>query len=72
MLGFGDDIILGSTDGELLVSTLRSIDRNKIGLDKGTDTGSPYGSFYGSNKRIPLGLLFDEAIESDDQNILVC
>ena len=43
MLGYGDGIILGSNDGEILVSTLGAADRNKIGIDERTDLGSPDG-----------------------------
>ena len=44
MLGYGDSIILVSTDGEILGSTLGATYRNKIGLGEGTDLGSPDGS----------------------------
>ena len=67
MLGYGDGIILGSNDGEILVSTLGAADRNKIGIDEGTFMGSPYGSFDCSNEVKPVGLLFGEAIGSDEE-----
>ena len=63
-------MILSCTDGELLVSTLGDVDRNTIGLDKGTDLGSPDGSFDGSNELKPVGLLFGEALGSDDGTVL--
>ena len=44
MLGYGDIIILVSTDGEILGSTFGAADRNTIGIFEGTITGSPDGS----------------------------
>ena len=70
MIGYGYSIILGCTDGELFVSTLGSADRNTIGLDEGTDLGSSYVFFDGSNKVKPVGLLFGEAFGSDNKSVL--
>ena len=56
MLGYGDCIIIGSTDGELLGSKLGYVDRNTIGIDEETDLGSPDDSFDGSNEGKTVGL----------------
>ena len=49
MLGYGNGVILGYNVGELLDSTPGYADRSIIGLDEGTELGSPDGSFDGSN-----------------------
>ena len=63
-------MILGCTDGEVLGSTLGSADRNTIGIDEGTDMDSIDGSFDGSNEVKLVGLLFGEALVSDDGTVL--
>ena len=71
MLGCGDDIIFGSTDGEPLGSTtLGAADRNIKVIVGGTDMGYPDGSFDGSNEDKPVGMLFGESLGSYDRNVL--
>ena len=63
MLGCGDGIILGSTDGEPLGSTtLGAADRNTIEIVEGTDLGYPNGPFDGSNEGKPVDSLVGEAL----------
>ena len=72
MLGHNERIILGCNDGELFESTLVANDGIILLLDEGTDLDYLHGSFDGSNKRIPVGLLLVEAIGSDDRSMLSC
>ena len=67
----GSDHILGNDDGIILGSTtLGDADRNKIGLDEGTDLCYPDGSFDGSNEGKPVVFLFGELLGSDDRTVL--
>ena len=65
-LGTEEGIILSSSDGEVLGTTLRATDAITLGLDEGTQMGSSYGSYDGSNK-ILLGS--DEGIVSFQLNL---
>ena len=70
MLAFGEGIILVSTEGEPLGSTtLGYADRNTILIVGGNDMGYPDGSFDGYNEGKPVGMLFGEALGSDDRNL---
>ena len=71
MLGCGDDIIFGSTDGEPLGSTILGYaDRNTKVIVGGNDLGYPDGSFDGSNEGKPVGVLFGESLGSYDRTVL--
>ena len=61
-----EGIILSSSDGEVLGTTLRAADRITLGLDEGTELGSSDGSSDGSNE---LVLGSDEGIVSFQLNI---
>ena len=54
MLGYGNSIILSSTDGELLRATLGYAYGITIGLCEGTDLGYPDGSINSSDNSIPV------------------
>ena len=49
ILDSDEGIKLGYTGGKMLVTILVNLDRIKPGLDIGTELGSLYGSFDGSN-----------------------
>ena len=55
MLGYGVSIILGSTDDELLGTTLGIAYGITLVLGEGSYLGYPYGSFNISNDGIPVG-----------------
>ena len=70
MLGSDNGIILVSIDDKLLGSTLGAAHRITLRLDEGTELGSPYGSFDGSNEFISEVSFLSESIGSDNETAL--
>ena len=63
--------IIGTDDGIIIRSTtLGDTDINTIGIDEGTDLGSPDGFLDGSNEGKSVGLLFGEAFGLYDRTVL--
>ena len=63
--------IIGTDDGIIIRSTtLGDTNINTIGIDEGTDLGSPDSSFDGSNEGKPVVFLFGEALVSNDRTVL--